>query len=285
MADPSLNEMDIIADHQRHGGRPPTLDDAKRRKILALLANGSSRRVAARVAGCSHSTIARTAMRDPEFAAELDAAEHNSEIEALRQVRKAAKKDRYWRAAAWLLERRNPRDFARRTPTTLSEEDAANLAMRMADPIIYKMSDEEFDEFQDRLYGIVCALYKSNELARLLPIPPPPPPVYVARDNDGPKPQGFAPGIPDQDDRPEEDRDCPNSAASESETDPFLAPSHRENVSRQSPSSPSTDERLPKGSAPRSQKEDDEPEVNPSPKPVAIAPLPTIPIATSEVAV
>ena len=162
MADRFLNESDLLADIHNSGGRPPTLDETKRRKILALLANGSSRRVAARIAGCSHTTIARTAQRDPQFAAELDAAEHNSEIEALRQIRKAAKKDRYWRAAAWLLERTNPRDFTRRTPTTLSEEDAANLAMRVADPIIYKMSDKEFDEFQDRLYNIMRALYERN---------------------------------------------------------------------------------------------------------------------------
>lgn len=82
-------------ENQDQGGRPPILDETKRRKILALLANGSSRRVAARVAGCSHTTIARTAQRDPDFAAELDAAEHNAEIEALRQIRKAAKTDRY----------------------------------------------------------------------------------------------------------------------------------------------------------------------------------------------
>ena len=95
-----------------------------------------------RAAGCSHTTIARTAQRDPDFAAELDAAEHNAEIEALRQIRKAAKTDRYWRAAAWLLERTNPRDFARLTPATLTEEDACNLAMRMVEPVVHNMTDE-----------------------------------------------------------------------------------------------------------------------------------------------
>ncbi len=79
MADQSLNQAEILAEVQNSGGRPPALDETKRRKILALLANGSSRRVAARIAGCAHSTIARTAQRDPQFAAELDAAEHNSD--------------------------------------------------------------------------------------------------------------------------------------------------------------------------------------------------------------
>ena len=145
-------------ENQDQGGRPPILDETKRRKILALLANGSSRRVAARVAGCSHTTIARTARRDPDFAAELDAAEHNAEIEALRQIRKAAKTDRYSCAAAWLLERTNPRDFARLTPATLTEEDACNLAMRMVEPVVHNMTDEEFDEFQEKLYEALRAV-------------------------------------------------------------------------------------------------------------------------------
>ena len=61
------------AQQPNRGGRPPSLDEAKRRKIIALLANGSSRRVAARVVGCAHSTITRTAERDPEFAADVGA--------------------------------------------------------------------------------------------------------------------------------------------------------------------------------------------------------------------
>ena len=245
------NQIDNPPENQNCGGRPATLDPAKRRKIIALLANGSSRRVAARVAGCSHSTIARTASRDADFAAELNAAEHNSEIEALRQIRKAAKRGRYWRAAAWLLERHNPRDFARRSPATLSEEDVINVAMRLADPVIYKMSDEEFDEFQDRLYEMVRALHESNELARYLPIPPPPPPVYVSHNKNGPQPESFAPRTSEGDDLPEEDGDCPDSRGGENGTDPVDAAEWK-CFSRQTSPSPSSSTPLPKGFAPRS---------------------------------
>ena len=99
------------------------------------------------------------------------------EIEALRRIRNAGKKPRYWRAAAWLLERTNPRDFARRTPTTFSEQDAANLAMRLADPIVCKMSNKDFDEFLDRLYNIMRTLSERNDLAKL----PADPPATAAR--------------------------------------------------------------------------------------------------------
>ena len=52
----------------------PVLDEKKRAKIIALVANGSSRRMAARYVACAPSTITRTAMRDPDFAAQLAAA-------------------------------------------------------------------------------------------------------------------------------------------------------------------------------------------------------------------
>jgi hypothetical protein len=89
-------------------GRPVVLDETKRRMIIALLMNGSSRRMAAGFVGCAPSTITRTAARDAEFAAQLARAEGNAETEALSLIRKAAHKERYWRAAAWLLERKNP---------------------------------------------------------------------------------------------------------------------------------------------------------------------------------
>lgn len=71
------------------------LDQAKRQKIIALLANGSSRRMAARYVRCSPSTIARTAAADQVFADQLAAAESSAEIDALRAVRAAFRKDRY----------------------------------------------------------------------------------------------------------------------------------------------------------------------------------------------
>ena len=58
----------------------PMLDESNRRTIIALITNGSSRRVAARYVGCAHTTITRTAARDPEFAAQLARAEHSAEI-------------------------------------------------------------------------------------------------------------------------------------------------------------------------------------------------------------
>ena len=103
------------------------LDAGKRERIVALVANGSSRRVAARFLGCSPSTITRTAARDPLFAEQLARAEENVEVGSLGTIRRAAGQEKYWRAAAWLLERRNPDDFGHRPPGTYTADQV--LAM------------------------------------------------------------------------------------------------------------------------------------------------------------
>lgn len=122
--------------HEKNpGGRPPVLDERKRRIVLALLANGSSQRVAARYVGCSPSTIANTIDRDPEFADVMAQAEQNSEIEALRLLRNAARKDRYWRAAAWLPRtEKSPRLRPATLHGTLRRANRATLPCRRLTP-------------------------------------------------------------------------------------------------------------------------------------------------------
>lgn len=67
--------------------------------------------VAARAAGVAPSTVRSHRERHREFATALDAALATAKSSMLAHVRKAAPKD--WKAAAWLLERRFPEEFAR----------------------------------------------------------------------------------------------------------------------------------------------------------------------------
>jgi len=120
-------------------GRPPVLDDAKRREILAILSVGCSRRSAAQYVGCSPKTIQNTAERDPEFAQRLQHAGQASEIEFLRSIKKAAKKEQYWRAAAWALERLNPEDFAKRPVGTLTLEQVRVLLIQLAEIVLQEV--------------------------------------------------------------------------------------------------------------------------------------------------
>ena len=117
-------------------GRRPVLDDLKKGQILGILAVGCSRRVAAAYVGCSPQTIQSTAGRDPDFAEQLGRVEQQAEIGYLRRIQKAASEPRYWRAAAWVLERRNPRDFAPRRPDAMDLEQVKSLMERLTAMIV-----------------------------------------------------------------------------------------------------------------------------------------------------
>lgn len=123
-------------------GRPELLDQSKRRTVVALLANGSSRRIAARFVGCSPSTITRTASRDPEFAAEIAHAQYATQVRILQSLNNAASQERYWRAGAWLLERLNPDDFALRAPDTCTTEQLFQVVATMAKLIADELPEE-----------------------------------------------------------------------------------------------------------------------------------------------
>jgi hypothetical protein len=123
--EPQEDQAAILTQYVR---RREVLDETKRLKIIAIVSNGSSRRTAARYVGCSPGTITRTAARHPEFGVQLARAEESLEIETLKSLRKAAEDPRYWRAAAWLLERQNPQDFALKITRPLDRQIAQLVA-------------------------------------------------------------------------------------------------------------------------------------------------------------
>jgi hypothetical protein len=106
-------------------GRPQTLDELKRNTVLALLSVGCSRGTAASYVNCDPKTIYNTARRDPYFAERLARAENTSEFSLLSRIFKAAEEPRYWRCAAWALERMSPDRFSRRSPDTVSPNQLA----------------------------------------------------------------------------------------------------------------------------------------------------------------
>ncbi len=117
-------------------GRQPVLDDVKRAEIVAIVSVGCSRRMAARYVGCAPSTIRATARRVEHFARELARAEQKSQIGLIKNIRDAAKKAQYWRAAAWALERLNPEDFAPRGPDVVTAEQMHSLIDQLAQVLV-----------------------------------------------------------------------------------------------------------------------------------------------------
>ena len=89
-------------------GRPPKLDEDKRTTIVTVLTLGGTIALAARTVGCCPRTIYNTATRDPEFGKRMQRARANHELKLLKRIDDAASDPKYWRAAAWQLERMYP---------------------------------------------------------------------------------------------------------------------------------------------------------------------------------
>ncbi len=123
------------------------LDERRRANVLYFIGLGLSRRMAARQVRCAHTTIARTAARDPLFALDLANAENEVDVESMRQIREAAKEQKNWRAAAWLLERRNPDEFGRRTAHSMSGDHVMELLADVFSYIFPRLPEEEADGF------------------------------------------------------------------------------------------------------------------------------------------
>jgi len=116
-------------------GRKRLLDEGKQREICAILAVGCSRQTAARYVGCHRITILRTARVDEKFRRSILHAESQHEILHLTHINKAAKEGRYWRAAAWALERKYPSRYSQRDPHLFTLEQVSQVLSQFADVI------------------------------------------------------------------------------------------------------------------------------------------------------
>ena len=134
--------MKAKSETARPAGRPPVLDEAKKREIIAILTVGCSRAAAAEYVGCHVATIRNTADRDEEFGLRLTQAELSHEIVHLKHINSAAKDARYWRASAWALERSNPQRYGQRKPHTLTPEQVSQVLSHFAAVITEEVPDE-----------------------------------------------------------------------------------------------------------------------------------------------
>jgi hypothetical protein len=121
--------------------------DARRAQVLALIKLGCSRRLAAEMAGCAHTTIARAAERDPVFAGELADAECHVDVSSLTRIQEASAENKNWRAAAWMLERRHPDEFGRRAPHTFGGDQIMALLAKILTYTLPRVPKEQHKEF------------------------------------------------------------------------------------------------------------------------------------------
>jgi hypothetical protein len=105
-------------------GRPRALNDERKRLVVALVQKGISLTQAAAFAACNRDTIIEERKRDPQFDANLVRAKEMRDVEPLCIIASASKTS--WRAAAWLVARRDKlkenarsrRDVPKPRPTT-----------------------------------------------------------------------------------------------------------------------------------------------------------------------
>jgi hypothetical protein len=150
-------------------GRPQLLDTPKKNTILSLLTVGCSRTTAAHYVNCDPKTIYNTARRDPEFADRLARAENSSEFTYLARILKAGDEPRYWRSAAWALERMFPDRFGARSPDSVTPQQLSVLINQLMEMLVEEVPVAMYrKKIIERLHRIAAP----DDLRRL---PPPKP--------------------------------------------------------------------------------------------------------------
>jgi hypothetical protein len=111
---------------------PRILADAQKRAgVLKMLRAGNSRVDTARLIGFSGQTLLNEMERDAAFASQVEQAEAIGKSVLIATVNEAATKEKDWKAAAWLLERKYWQEYARRDPKSISPEELANVIGRI----------------------------------------------------------------------------------------------------------------------------------------------------------
>jgi hypothetical protein len=106
-------------------GRPREFKYKMRQEVIHHVHHGATVEEAARIVGVSLRTVQRAAKGDDDFHHDLHLALHHSQIDPQKLVERAART--HWRAAAWLLERTRPHEFAKRPPNSCSPETLQDM--------------------------------------------------------------------------------------------------------------------------------------------------------------
>ena len=131
--------------------RPSKLTPGVHEIIVQALASGCYRETAATHAGIAVSTFYNWLERGEadiehgkqtpymELVEAINKAEAEAELDALEMIRKAAPKN--WNAAAWMLERKNPAKWGRRTALEHSGQIDTGTSVKIADAVSAALQD------------------------------------------------------------------------------------------------------------------------------------------------
>ena len=82
-------------------------------------------------------------MDNPEFATQVAKAEDGTEVFYLSRIRTAAQMPQYWRAAAWILERRLPNRYGAQKPESLTVEQVQKFMTTCIQIIADELPNDE----------------------------------------------------------------------------------------------------------------------------------------------
>ncbi len=102
--------------------------------------------MAAEHVGCEPDDITAAAKEDPRFREQIADARSDADIDALKLLRRTASQEKNWRVAAWILERRNPEEYGRRSPNSFSGEQVMEILGRVLDTVMRSVPREEVAE-------------------------------------------------------------------------------------------------------------------------------------------
>ncbi len=144
-----------------------SLDEKIQNDITALLQIGCRLETAAKYAGCPIRHVRRELKENPLFAQRVQRAEEWSEVFFLRQIKKAAEKEQYWRAAAWALERRIPNRYASRGAETMTIDDIREIFRKMAEIVISEVTlPEDRKRIATKINALLADLASGGEKRR-----------------------------------------------------------------------------------------------------------------------
>lgn len=101
----------------------------KERDILAILATGGSRNVAADYVGIGQATLHDVIARDEKFSERVKKAEASGQLKHLKKIEMAEQ----WQASAWMLERKWPDEYGRKDRTEQPADDMAEIITKLID--------------------------------------------------------------------------------------------------------------------------------------------------------
>jgi hypothetical protein len=133
--------------------------------IIKGLRAGVGRRKICAAVKVDFKTFSALYERSPKFRREVDQAEAKFYGGLISVIVKAAKQEKEWRAAAWILERRFYQEFGKRDPEAVNAEQLASVITRVVGVLVPEIPEDRQANAVSRIEEILMGLQKLKQTA------------------------------------------------------------------------------------------------------------------------